>query len=218
MKKIVTLFLVFILTFSVLGCSSSKQNQSAGTTSTVILKATIIEVSENSFIVEPVEGSSELKSADRFNIPIEKMDTSREPQVGDVLEITYNGDIMETDPAQLGEIENIKLSEVDKKTIGRDSDNTNTDNVTEATRVGEKPQRNKLTDEDVENARIVAVEYYNNTVFKVLSMERIPEDKMNEGIIQFEVECSKGGEKQDPNRMITLDKKDSDWVVINEGY
>lgn len=68
--------------------------------------ATITEVENGSVLVEPVEGSPELKSSDEFSIPNGDEITLH---AGDVIEIKYNGDIMETYPAQLGEVYSLKV-------------------------------------------------------------------------------------------------------------
>ena len=74
--------------------------------------AAIIEADEHSLLVEPVEGSAELSSSDRISIPIEYMPKPPTPKVGDIISIQYNGEIMESYPAQLGEIYGIQLMEV----------------------------------------------------------------------------------------------------------
>lgn len=70
----------------------------------VTFQATILEINEYNMFVEPLPGSLELDSADRFSIPIKSMPPSPEAEVGDVIEIQYNGEIMESYPAQLGQI------------------------------------------------------------------------------------------------------------------
>lgn len=63
-------------------------------------KATVIEINGNSVMVEPLEGEVELKSSDRitFNTDdLEKLDLT----LGSIVEITYNGEIMESYPAQI---------------------------------------------------------------------------------------------------------------------
>lgn len=77
----------------------------------VTFEAKILEISEKSFLVEPVEGSWELNSSDQFTVPIEKMDSALEPQIGDIIEIVYNGEIMESYPARLGKVYSIKVVE-----------------------------------------------------------------------------------------------------------
>lgn len=78
------------------------------TPETVMFQATVIEASANWILVKPVDGSSELNSADQFSIPNEEQ---LELQSGDLVEITYNGDILESYPAQLGEVYEIVLIE-----------------------------------------------------------------------------------------------------------
>ncbi len=75
---------------------------------TVTFQATVIEKNNDSILVRPVDGSLELNSADEFSILNEK---ELELQVGDLIEITYNGDIMESYPAQLGEVYEITVIE-----------------------------------------------------------------------------------------------------------
>ena len=75
--------------------------------------AAIVEADEHSLLVEPVEGSAELSSSDRISIPIEYMPKSPTPKVGDIISIQYNGEIMESYPAQLGEIYDIRFIETD---------------------------------------------------------------------------------------------------------
>lgn len=73
------------------------------------LYAVISEIKNDSILVTPVEGSSELKSADTFSIPIRDIPASQELQAGDNVEITYNGEILESYPAQLGEVYSINI-------------------------------------------------------------------------------------------------------------
>lgn len=51
------------------------------------LTAKLLEIRENAFLVEPLEGGS----AERLEIPMVNMSPSPEPQIGDILEITYRG-------------------------------------------------------------------------------------------------------------------------------
>ena len=75
---------------------------------TATFQATVIEATNNSILVKPAEGSLELDSADQFSIPNEEQ---LELQPGAVVEITYNGEILESYPAQLGEVYKIALPE-----------------------------------------------------------------------------------------------------------
>ncbi len=80
----------------------------ADNTQEITFQATVIEVADNSILVEPVDDSLELNSADKFSIPNkEKLAL----QIGDTVKIVYNGDILESYPAQLGEVYKIMLLE-----------------------------------------------------------------------------------------------------------
>ena len=71
--------------------------------------ATVLEIAGNSYLVEPVEGSNELNSADQIMIPIKNVDSSLEPEVGDIIKITYQGGILESYPAQIIDVLEIKV-------------------------------------------------------------------------------------------------------------
>jgi len=73
------------------------------------VQARITEVEDRSFLVTPVEGASELSSSDLFRVPITNMSPSPEPQVGDILEITYDGSILESYPAQFGTVYSMRV-------------------------------------------------------------------------------------------------------------
>lgn len=74
----------------------------------VTFQAIVLECSETSILAEPVEGSIELDSADQFSVPNTE---GMQFQAGDVLEIAYDGSILETYPAQLGKVSSITLIE-----------------------------------------------------------------------------------------------------------
>lgn len=72
-----------------------------------------------------------------------------------------------------------------------------------------------LTREDLDAARQAALDYYKGTVFMV---DTLTEIEPRQGEIAFQVSCSKGGVKQDPDRTIWLERQDGVWTVISEGY
>ena len=72
-----------------------------------------------------------------------------------------------------------------------------------------------LTTEELAAAHEAAYAYYKDTVFEVQTLTEIaPRD----GEISFQVACTKGGVPQDPDRVISLERQDGAWVVVNEGY
>ncbi len=73
------------------------------------VQARITEVEDGSFLVEPVEGASELSSSNLLRVPVTNMPPSPEPQVGDIVEITYDGSILESYPAQFGTVYSMRV-------------------------------------------------------------------------------------------------------------
>lgn len=77
-------------------------------------QATVIEVTDSSILVKPIDDSPELDSSDQFSVPnTEKLAL----QTGDTVKITYNGEILESYPAQLGEVHEITLLEQAKADV-----------------------------------------------------------------------------------------------------
>ena len=72
-----------------------------------------------------------------------------------------------------------------------------------------------LTAEDKAAAYDAACDYYLGTVFEVHSLTEI---EPRQGEITFQVSCSKGDEKVDPDRTISLERKNGAWSVVSEGY
>ena len=71
--------------------------------------AEILEIHDGHYLVKPVEGSWELNSADRIVVPISNAHPSPEPEIGNVIEIEYSGEILESYPAQIADVYGIKL-------------------------------------------------------------------------------------------------------------
>lgn len=77
-------------------------------TQEVTFQATVIEVTDESVLVRPADDSSELNTADKLSI------SNKEElalQIGDTVEIVYNGELLESYPAQLGKVYKITLLE-----------------------------------------------------------------------------------------------------------
>ena len=113
MKKqlllILTLSLVLIVTAC--GTSGGDEEPEAGGTEKSTFQATILEIYDGYYLVEPVEGSSERNSADQITVPMKNVNAASEPEVGDVLEIEYDGSIAESYPAQLTIVYSINVVE-----------------------------------------------------------------------------------------------------------
>ncbi|MBQ6689740.1 MAG: M56 family metallopeptidase, partial [Bacteroidales bacterium] len=75
----------------------------------MVLNAKLLEIHDGYFIVEPVEGSWELNSASRIEVPMKNMESSPEPEIGDMLLIEYDGQLAETYPARITNPLNISV-------------------------------------------------------------------------------------------------------------
>ncbi len=104
MKRFLCLCLILAVLVSLSACGGETADR-------VTFRATILEADESGFLVEPVAGSAELNSSDRIVVPMAAMESSPEPEVGDMLEIVYNGDIAESYPAQINTVYSIRVVE-----------------------------------------------------------------------------------------------------------
>ena len=69
-----------------------------------VFQAEILEIHDGNYLVKPVAGSWELSSADRIEVPIRNAHPSTEPEVGELIEIEYSGEILETYPARIADV------------------------------------------------------------------------------------------------------------------
>lgn len=86
----------------------TEMSASANNTKEITFQATVIEATDDWILVESVGDSLEHNSADIFSIPNKEKLALK---TGDTVEIVYNGDIMESYPAQLGEVYKVTLLE-----------------------------------------------------------------------------------------------------------
>jgi hypothetical protein len=96
----------------------------------VVFEAIVIEVNE-SLLVEPVEGSNELNSSDRIVVGLKDVKITDqtgteialdELAIGNILEITYDGMIAESYPAQIRASKIIFLDKQDEKVTAEPTD------------------------------------------------------------------------------------------------
>ena len=80
------------------------------TPDSVTFQGEILEIHDKYFLVKP-ESSWAINSADKIEVPMENMNVSPEPEVGDIIEVSYGGEILETYPARLNNIFSIKVIE-----------------------------------------------------------------------------------------------------------
>jgi len=78
---------------------------------THVFRARILEIHDTYFLVEPMEGSGQLLSADKIEVDSKYLTDALEPRVGDVLHIEYDGQIQETYPARIPNVYHIALEQ-----------------------------------------------------------------------------------------------------------
>ena len=116
MRKQLLLILTLSLILAVTACRTySGGGSEVDENGKATFQATILEVRDGYYLVEPVDGSTELNSADQITVPITNINPSPEPEVGDVLEISEHrgaGFVINNDFSILKAIEDvIKLYE-----------------------------------------------------------------------------------------------------------
>ena len=70
----------------------------------VTLIAQVAQMNGSTMLVRPTQGSAELASADLISIPTSYLPSSVMPKAGDLVQIEYDGSILESYPAQLNKI------------------------------------------------------------------------------------------------------------------
>ena len=119
MKKTLICIALLTMAAALISCGKKKTEE-------FTFRAAITEIQNGSMLVTPVEGSDELRSSDSFRVKIENMPSSPEPEVGDIVEITYDGGIQETYPAGLDHVFSIVVVEKAAKTDGSSPGSTTT--------------------------------------------------------------------------------------------
>ena len=115
MKKnsIVLLACLLALLLYLAGCNSianSTQNETTEPNGEFTMLAEIVEIADNYFLVRRVITTGYFDGHVQLEVPIANMDESMNPQVGDVIKITYTGLIMETMPARIHEVLKIEYA------------------------------------------------------------------------------------------------------------
>jgi len=97
MKKIYLALILFLLVM-VVGCGKETEQKK-----NPYFQATVLEVKENSILVEPFEGEQELTSVDRISVSTDVISIQEVPEMeeGTEVRVVYNGEIAESYPAQI---------------------------------------------------------------------------------------------------------------------
>lgn len=103
MKKIFAIILALACIMALAGCQSLPVDNDTPpgvfpSDGNVTFVAQVLEVHAGSYLIQPVEGSAELNSADKITVPAQD---GVNAQVGDYIKVTYDGQLMESYPAQI---------------------------------------------------------------------------------------------------------------------
>ena len=104
MRKVVCIFITLAVLFSFTACNGKTDDAAT-------FRAVLLEIHDDCYLVELVEGSAELNSADQITVPMTSMNDSSEPEVGDILEIEYDCVIAESYPAQITNVYSVSVAE-----------------------------------------------------------------------------------------------------------
>ena len=108
MNKRIAFVLALALALTLVGCNKEKSNED---NEKHIFQGEIIEFDNGTMLVEPLEGYSEAKHAQRIRVVIQNMPGSPEPRVGDIIEVTYSGVMTEVSPPSPTGVEKIVVVE-----------------------------------------------------------------------------------------------------------
>ena len=104
MKRLIAIILALTCIICLAACDNKSGKDFDKPTDQHQFDATILEIHDNYFLVEPGAGMDELKSADKIEVSTQNADKSVEWKVGDLVLITYDGVILETYPARLNQV------------------------------------------------------------------------------------------------------------------
>ena len=103
MKKCIALLLVICSVLTLAACGKEKAAEESS------FAATVLEVHDTYLLVEPAEGTWERTSADKIEVSLQDKTSWPIPQVGDTVNVFYNGELMETYPARVGKVYSVEI-------------------------------------------------------------------------------------------------------------
>jgi len=108
MKKLIALVLGLVCVLGLVGCNEAKENENDVN---AVFQGKIIEINDGTMLVEPLQGYPEAAHCELVSVVIQNMTSSSKPEVGDIVEITYNGSMTEEAPPSPNGIEKIVVIE-----------------------------------------------------------------------------------------------------------
>lgn len=102
MKRYWIVLLALLCILSLTACKEESPEE-------VSFQATVLEVHESFMLVEPAEDAWERNSANQIVISFADKTSWPIPQVGETVNVFYNGELMETYPARVGKVYRVEI-------------------------------------------------------------------------------------------------------------
>ncbi len=117
MKKFLMILFTLVCLLGLVACEGRSGKDFDKPDDLYTFEATILEIHDSYFLVKPSADSQEANSSDKIQVSTQNAGPSAQWQVGDLVRITYNGQIQELYPAilpQVYKVEKIPLVDTDE--------------------------------------------------------------------------------------------------------
>ena len=108
MKKLIALILATVCVFGLTACDGRSGKDHDQPEDLHQFEAKILEIQDGYILVEPASETWESRSAGKIEVPTQNADPALKLDIGDSVLITYDGQVMETYPARLGQVYKIE--------------------------------------------------------------------------------------------------------------
>ena len=112
-KLFAALSLLLMATLILAGCGNQDPDNGNDEVQQMQFEAVILEIDEDSILVEPAEGEDIRSSADRVMLSRSALEAeeTEDLEEGDEVRVFFSGGVMESYPAQVGDLERIERIE-----------------------------------------------------------------------------------------------------------
>lgn len=111
MKQFLSTILLLSLLLSLIACGNKNETFENVKSKTKTFEAKILDIQNNYYLVKPLDKTEEYKTFEEILVPIAHINSSKEPQKDDIIEITYYGIVLEQDFTKINKVYNIKVIE-----------------------------------------------------------------------------------------------------------
>mgnify|MGYP003293735886 CR=1 FL=1 len=167
MKRTLILMMSVVLAFTVAGCSNNRAIGGADGPTDIIISNNNAEITTYSIsdVITEINGTEMLIDGPKgcFSVPMQKLEASPEPQVGDILEVTYDGRIEELYPEYVRlELSDGMLPEIVKGSVNiQTGKNIPPYYAVKVIKQMATEEERKLIDEDIQNIYEIAEKIFN---------------------------------------------------------